>query len=320
MRRSKRLTAVIAVTTVVLFAGQAYAGWGYGSSGGGWGSSGGSSGGWSRGSSGGSWGSSGGSSGHYRRGLFARIHDRWHSHRSHGSWGSSGGSWGSSGGHAVVRYHGSSGGSSGGGSNGGSSTIYRVAPESESPPAEGGEAPLPAPGGNTQYRASHALLAVDVPTDAKVFVNGVATTSTGAHRQFVSRNLNHGFDYTYEVRAEITRNGRKIEETKTVMLRAGENTEIAFDLESRPETSLTVYVPHSAKVVLAGHETKTIGGVRTFTTTTLDDGAEWENYTVMVEYQQDGRTLTQEKTITLRAGESRTLDFQLDGAKVGNAR
>jgi uncharacterized protein (TIGR03000 family) len=222
-----------------------------------------------------------------------------------------------------VRYHGSSGGSSGGstgGSHGGSSTIYRVEPGSEAPPAAGQEAPLPAPSGSTQFRPSHALLAVDVPADAKVFVNGVATTSTGAHRQYVSRNLTDGFDYTYEVRAEITRNGRKIEETKTVTLRAGENTEVAFDLKSRPETSLTVFVPHSAKVILAGHETKAVGGVRTFTTTTLDEGAEWENYTVMVEYQQDGRTMTQEKTITLRAGESRTLDFHLDSAKVADAR
>ena len=53
-------------------------------------------------------------------------------------------------------------------------------------------------------------------------MNGQATSSTGDTRQYVSRDLTAGYNYTYEVRAEIVRDGRTVEQVKKVDLRAGE--------------------------------------------------------------------------------------------------
>ncbi|HEX5445689.1 MAG TPA: TIGR03000 domain-containing protein, partial [Pirellulales bacterium] len=52
--------------------------------------------------------------------------------------------------------------------------------------------------------ANTAMLTVDVPRDAQIFVNDRLTTSTGEHREYVSRNLKTDAQYTYKVRAEFT--------------------------------------------------------------------------------------------------------------------
>jgi len=302
----------------------------WGSSGGSWGSSGGSSGGsWGSsggyyyGSSGGSWGSSGGSSGGW----------------GHHSWGSSGGSWGSSGGYS---YWGSSGGSSGGyywGSSGGSSggTVIYDGGAPSMPAAPGGSTnPTPAPGPSsdapptpmptTMYRSMNgsqtAMLNVSVPSDAKVFVNGAATTSTGNDRQFVSRGLNAGNKYAYEVRAEYEQDGKTVTQTKSVTLGPGEFANLAFNAngnESAPvaagknvKTKVTLHVPADAKVYLSGRETTSTGDVREFATSKLAPGAEWKNYTVRVVANIDGRDVSKEETITLTGGENKDLSFDFN--------
>jgi uncharacterized protein (TIGR03000 family) len=301
---------------------------GYGSGGGSWGSSGGSSGGWgSSGGSSGGWGSSGGSwggGGHHGR------HWRWHgsSGGSSGGWGSSGGSWGGSSGG-----WGSSGGSSGGwGSSGGSSggTYYYspgiemtpVDPSMAPPAGAAPAAPAPAPGTTTSNTRADGLLSVNVPQDAKVFVNGQATTSTGESRQYVSRDLNSGFNYTYEVRAEVVRDGRTVEQVKKIDVRAGETANLAFDFAGSDavETSLTVHVPADAKVILAGNTTKASGETRIFRTTGLNGGKTWDGYVVRVELERGGRVVTKEETISIKPGQSQELRFDFDGDKIASAR
>ena len=65
----------------------------------------------------------------------------------------------------------------------------------------------PTPEKQTLRQSNSALLTVSVPADARVLVNGVPTRSTGDVRRYVSRNLNPGFSYTYEVTTEATVNG-----------------------------------------------------------------------------------------------------------------
>jgi uncharacterized protein (TIGR03000 family) len=308
---------------------------GYGSYGGGWGSSGGGYGGSSGGYGGssGGWGSSGGSWGGY--GGY-RHHGGWRwGGGSSGGYGGSSGGWGSSGG---GYWGGSSGGwgSSGGGSSGG--TYYyspgvpmtpvdpSVAPPAGIPPA-GTVPPAPAPATplpGTPTSSAHAdgLLAVNVPEDAKVFVNGQPTTSTGEVRQYISRDLQSGYNYSYEVRAEVVRDGRTIDQVKKVDLRAGATANLAFDFPSSNsnETSLTLHVPSDAKVYLAGNSTKAGGETRIFRTPRLNTGSTWEGYTVRVELERGGRTLTKEETITLKGGESQELRFDFDGDKIASAR
>ena len=160
-----------------------------------------------------------------------------------------------------------------------------------------------------------------MPENAKVYVNGVRTSSTGSERSYVSRGLQQGFNYTYEVRAEIERDGETVEETKTVSMRAGSANRLAFDLPSVPQTSLTLNVPAEAKVFLAGSETKSSGPVREFTTTKLATGESWDNYTILVTLNgPDAEPRSQEKTIVLKSGDTQELSFDFETPQVAAAR
>ena len=176
-------------------------------------------------------------------------------------------------------------------------------------PADPGATPPPP--ASTSIQRADGMLAVNVPEDAKIYVNGNATSSTGSERQYVSRELQRGFNYTYEVKAEVVRDGQTIEQVKTVNLRAGQTAELAFDFAAADnvETSLTVNVPADAKVFLAGNPTNAKGETRVFRTTGLAGGKAWDDYIVRVEFERDGEQVIEEKTITLKAGESQELTF-----------
>ena len=145
-----------------------------------------------------------------------------------------------------------------------------------------------------------------------------ATTSTGASRQYVSRDLQIGFNYTYEVKAEVVRDGKTVEQVKSINLRAGQTAELAFDFPAADtiETALTVNVPADAKVYLAGNPTSAKGEKRVYRTTGLASGKAWDSYVVRVEFEQDGQKVTQEKSISLKAGESQELSFPTEVEKV----
>jgi uncharacterized protein (TIGR03000 family) len=347
------LGAVVAVLGWANAAADVNAGWWHrhgssGGSSGSWGSSGssgsyGSSGSWGSSGSSGSWGSSGSSGGSHGGGWAARRAARRAAHASSGSWGSSGssgssgGSYGSSGSWGSSGSSGGSSGSSGSwgssGSSGGYTTTNDViiedgaVIEEGAAPATEGAAPA-AEGATTEPQAMHsadsAVLTVQVPTDAKIFVNGVATTSEGAERNYVSRDLRPGFNYTYELRAEFVREGKPVTETKSVTLTAGQTARVDFEAvktaaAGEPLTTvLKVNVPANAKVFLAGHETDSFGSVRELSTSRLNSGEQWENYTIRVEAEVDGRTETQEETITLAAGDNREVNFDFAAAKVAS--
>jgi uncharacterized protein (TIGR03000 family) len=87
-------------------------------------------------------------------------------------------------------------------------------------------------------RADSGLLTVWVPYDAKVTVNGLPTQSTGSRRRFVSYGLRPGFSYKYVVRAEIVRGAQVVEDTKTIVLTAGGQGDLAFSFNVLPTQSL----------------------------------------------------------------------------------
>ncbi|MFW6168905.1 MAG: TIGR03000 domain-containing protein [Planctomycetota bacterium] len=199
------------------------------------------------------------------------------------------------------------------------STPRRPAPsDSDSDSSNGDEGR----GKTTSVQRDDAFLTVSVPADTRVLVNGVATRSTGDVRRYVSRDLSPGFDYTYEVQAEMMVEGEPVTQTKTIQLRAGQEADLAFDMDvSEPvETALTVHVPEDANVYLAGNSTKGDAAVRTFRTTALDQGESWSDYLVRVEFNDGGTVRTMEERITLRAGDQRDLSFDFDVNKVASVR
>jgi uncharacterized protein (TIGR03000 family) len=84
--------------------------------------------------------------------------------------------------------------------------------------AQGGEAP--------------ATIVVRLPADARLTVDGNATRSTDSVRTFISPPLQPGKEYTYTLRAEVTRDGKKTERSRDVTVRAGGVSEVTLDLST----------------------------------------------------------------------------------------
>jgi uncharacterized protein (TIGR03000 family) len=81
------------------------------------------------------------------------------------------------------------------------------------------------------------VLTVSVPADAKVFVNGQSTRSTGELRQYASSGLQPAAVYPYRVRAEFVRDGKPISEEKTVQLTAGQTGSVTFSAAPNAQVS-----------------------------------------------------------------------------------
>ncbi|GAB5403416.1 MAG: hypothetical protein Aurels2KO_16470 [Aureliella sp.] len=274
------------------------------------------------GSSGSSYGSSGGYSASYgSSGSYYRA-----SYGSSGgyssSYGSSGGysaSYGSSGGYTSSYQGYSTGGSSGGsvsyGSTGGVSTSYY------------GASNISVPSSMILATASQAVgesvqLTVSVPTDAKIFVNGNPTTSTGAVRQFVSHGLVAGKEYRFKIRAELAAaDGQTLTEEKDVVVNAGglQHVEFAFNdhADAAIETAVTLNVPEGAQVRLAGSDTSIAGNERTYRTSRMKLGEVWDNYEIEVTHNG----LTKRQNIRLIAGDriEMTFDFGASADRIAMA-
>ena len=264
---------------------------------------------------------------------------RYRTHRTYG--GSAGGSYGSYQSYTpsysygttyVPSYGGSTGGSY---STYGSSTYvpqgqvieshpvvpYTSEPATSTPQSAPASQPTPAePASETRLHTDDGRLTIRTNDGAKIFVNGMLTKSTGDTREYVSHGLTLGYDYTYRIQAEWKQGDDVKTQDKTVVLQAGQTVELdlLFDdsRESDSETTLTLNVPENATVYLAGNATSASGATRVFTTTALPEGAKWENYEVRVTLEQDGRLLSQHKSITLNAGETQSLSFDFDASKV----
>jgi uncharacterized protein (TIGR03000 family) len=81
---------------------------------------------------------------------------------------------------------------------------------------------------------SSGILTVWVPYDAKVTINGMETRSTGSRREFVSYGLKPGLSYKYVVHAQVVREGKLVEDSRTVTLTAGQIEAVAFGFNTQP--------------------------------------------------------------------------------------
>ena len=135
------------------------------------------------------------------------------------------------------------------------------------------------------------------------------------------RGLTNGRQYTYELRAELNRDGQTLTDTQVVQVTAGEQAQIAFNFEGKNEpkaattnrTKLTLNVPSDARVFLAGQETKSTGARREFVSTKVSDHQGWENYDVRVVTTVNGREIERNETVRLAAGDEKELTFEFDG-------
>ena len=73
-----------------------------------------------------------------------------------------------------------------------------------------------------------AKIVLDVPEDARVYVDNRLMKSTSTHRVYASPALDYGQAYFYDVRIEVDVDGKVVSTTKRVVIRAGEEYTESF--------------------------------------------------------------------------------------------
>ena len=69
-------------------------------------------------------------------------------------------------------------------------------------------------------------LQMHVPTDARVWIEDEATSTSGTDRSFVSPPLTPGREYVYHVRAQWDENGKTVERKRDVTVHAGDRIDL----------------------------------------------------------------------------------------------
>lgn len=105
-----------------------------------------------------------------------------------------------------------------------------------STPVWGGAPPqVSIPSQSVEYRAarqsptaSPARLTIEVPADAKLFVDGQLAKGEGASRNFHTPELPIDQTFFYDLKAEVVVDGKVVTETKRVLVRSGEALSESF--------------------------------------------------------------------------------------------
>ena len=131
-----------------------------------------------------------------------------------------GGGHGCHGGRLFGGGHGCNGGGYGchGGAGCSGGVVAPMPPEPVKPPKPEKEAMLNAP----------ATIIVSLPSDAKLTIDGAATTSTSAERTFISPELPVDRSFNYSLQAEFQLEGRTVTVSKMVSVRAGMESRVTI--------------------------------------------------------------------------------------------
>jgi len=174
-----------------------------------------------------------------------------------------------------------------------------------------------APVKTSSATSNAATVVVKAAKEVKILVNGQETTRRSDEDSYQSPALEAGQTYSYEVKAELVKDGKTLSKTKTITVRAGRETVVDFsDLGSESKAvaeaaeeaaSVTVIAPEGTKV-LVNDVAFTISGKRTFDTPKLQKGQKYF-YTVKAEVVRDGKNMTETRRVDVEAGKSATVDF-----------
>ena len=107
------------------------------------------------------------------------------------------------------------------------------APVPVSPPVVPGKAPekIMKPAEEIKKEGAapkEAKLIVDLPADAKLFIDDRPMEFTSQHPIFVTPGLQAGKTYYYDLRAEMMRDGKAVSDTKRVVFHAGDELRESF--------------------------------------------------------------------------------------------
>ena len=88
----------------------------------------------------------------------------------------------------------------------------------------------------TASTPSSAMLVVNVPDDARDYLEDRPMRSTGSVRRYIVPQLAPGVGYNYTVRVEVERDGTVLSETVRTPIRAGQQVEVTVRIpDDRPD-------------------------------------------------------------------------------------
>ncbi len=93
------------------------------------------------------------------------------------------------------------------------------------------EVPLPKEENKEKKELSletRARLSIDVPEDAKVYLDGELMKTPVAKRVFVTPDLTPGRTYYYDLRVEVIREGQVVAASQRILMRAGQTALATF--------------------------------------------------------------------------------------------
>jgi uncharacterized protein (TIGR03000 family) len=96
---------------------------------------------------------------------------------------------------------------------------------------ESGKTPEPIPSPKKEDKSTslnQARLIVELPADAKLYVDDQPTKATSERRVFNSPQLEPGQTYYYILRAQVVRDGKTHSDTKRVLIHAGDVIQASF--------------------------------------------------------------------------------------------
>jgi uncharacterized protein (TIGR03000 family) len=76
--------------------------------------------------------------------------------------------------------------------------------------------------------ANAVTIQMHVPSDARVWIDGDATSQTGTEREYMSPAITPGKDYVYHIRVQWEVNNKMMESTRDVAVHAGDRIDLTF--------------------------------------------------------------------------------------------
>jgi uncharacterized protein (TIGR03000 family) len=159
-------------------------------------------------------------------------------------------------------------------------------------------------------------LLVQLPPDAKLFVDGREVNLTPEIRNVLTPELTPGRDYYYTLMVQAVRGGKPVEETRRVVVRAGQASPADFrdlgvasqELPSAKPARITVRIPEGARLYVDGVAKPVTGGRQTFNTPVLEPGKSYY-YTFKAEFGQESQIPAETQRVIVEAGKDVAVNF-----------